>query len=531
MLMKTEPAGGVSSGVTSQRRRPRRGSLKRRLIAWFLVVALLPLTVVSAVSYFSAKESLRAAAGELLAASVKEKAAFIGSWFYYRLVDLESQATSNTNARFLSDLRNAFEKSDTDLGDFVKSYRWNVIANEQGEDLTTFGKLYQYDNVFLIDAEGNVLFTIAEQSDLGTNLFRGPLAKTRFAASCRKVLDTGQPGFSDLESYAPANHAIAAFLASVIVDENGEKIGLLAFQLPYERIENAMRVAAGQGTGIQTYLIGHSPEQAGVTLWTRLNSDSSAERQNPSPGSAADFLTQRVDTEQTRLWIRQHEEDGVESISDAEQAFIYVGLNGDRVLGMQSTVSIADVDWGVIAEVPEHMAFAAANSLRTLVLGLVLTTALLVLIIATTYARRVVRPIVQLSSAAKLVTQGDLSQRIASETEDEIGELAHSFNGMLSGCVRLQDSRRAMTGSRPGRPNSATKCEANKRSPNSAATSLRTWPSTWGLRSAPYTFPARTSVSNWWPATRFGHERISPTSSASEKALWAKRRSKRKTSS
>lgn len=100
--MNTEQADQGPSDNAAYSPPQRRGSLKRRLLAWFLAAALLPLTVVSAISYYTAKESLRAAAAvKSLSASVREKAEFIGNWFHYRLVDLESQATSVSNARFI----------------------------------------------------------------------------------------------------------------------------------------------------------------------------------------------------------------------------------------------------------------------------------------------------------------------------------------------------------------------------------------------------------------------------------------------
>lgn len=45
-------------------------------------------------------------------------------------------------------------------------------------------------------------------------------------------------------------------------------------------------------------------------------------------------------------------------------------------------------------------------------------------------ARRVSRPISQMAQAAKMISKGNLSQRIRVDSRDEVGDLAHSFNRM-----------------------------------------------------------------------------------------------------
>lgn len=111
-----------------------------------------------------------------LEATSELKAAFINNWFSYRFLDLESQATSLENAHFLLELRDAFQSGEKEVEDFVRGYDWAVIAGERGTDLKAFRRTYGYYDVYLIDSEGNILFTTMGKPDLGTNLFDGPLS-------------------------------------------------------------------------------------------------------------------------------------------------------------------------------------------------------------------------------------------------------------------------------------------------------------------------------------------------------------------
>jgi signal transduction histidine kinase len=55
------------------------------------------------------------------------------------------------------------------------------------------------------------------------------------------------------------------------------------------------------------------------------------------------------------------------------------------------------------------------------------------------YARRVLRPLAQVTERAKAVASGDLKPRVAVASNDEIGELAATFEGMVSAIARANE--------------------------------------------------------------------------------------------
>jgi signal transduction histidine kinase len=60
-------------------------------------------------------------------------------------------------------------------------------------------------------------------------------------------------------------------------------------------------------------------------------------------------------------------------------------------------------------------------------------------------SRRIVRPVEELTTAAKLLESGDLSQRVRVTSGDEVGALGHAFNAMAESIERNQDLRKQMT--------------------------------------------------------------------------------------
>jgi signal transduction histidine kinase len=72
------------------------------------------------------------------------------------------------------------------------------------------------------------------------------------------------------------------------------------------------------------------------------------------------------------------------------------------------------------------------------------TAGLVALFLTLLLSRSLLRPIGALTSAAQAMEKGDLSQRVAVETQGEIGELARAFNAMADGLARLEQLRRNM---------------------------------------------------------------------------------------
>ena len=409
MRVNGKDKGGVAE-ILSAALRP---GLMRTLIVWFLLIALVPLTVVSTINYLQAKDSLWNSIIEAQRTTIALKTAFIDNWFSYRFLDLETQSTSLENSRFLAELRKAFQAGGKEIGDFVEGYRWASIVDERSADLKAFKRTYGYYDAFLIDSDGNILFTAIGEPDLGTNLFTGPYSDTLFARTCKKTLETGRPTFSDFELYAPSGNTPAGFLAAPVVDENGERIGVFALQIPIDKIDRIMQDRQGLGKTGETYLVG-----ADLTL-----------RSNSALHEEERILNTRVDTEQTGKWHREHIAGNTGQ--EREVAFIYSNHRGENVLGTHTLVDVAGVRWGLIAEIEETEAFALVAGLKMVTLMLGIATGIIVLIAAFVLSWRIVKPLLALTAVAEQVQAGKKDVRAAVLSGNEIEILAKTFNSML----------------------------------------------------------------------------------------------------
>jgi len=208
------------------------------------------------IGYHKASESLRVAAADMLVQASLSNSRFIKNWFDYRFLDILQQAEDRHTKILFDQLLAGWQQEGGVLPDYVKSYPWAQLVNQYDEDLVTMMKNYDYiDDIILIDIKGNVLYSIARESDLGSNLFSGELRNTMFSLTVKTSLNTGQTLVSDLEHYGP-NNKLAGFIITPVLNESGHKMGLIAIQLVMNHIFSIIDENTQQGNSVQHYIVG-----------------------------------------------------------------------------------------------------------------------------------------------------------------------------------------------------------------------------------------------------------------------------------
>jgi len=115
----------------------------------------------------------------------------------------------------------------------------------------------------------------------------------------------------------------------------------------------------------------------------------------------------------------------------------YADENGLRVLG--SGTIVRNLGWGIVVEQSAKEAFSLVRKINSITIVLLIVAVFTVTLIGILRARKIVAPIKQLIHRARKVALGDLSGSIDVSTNDEIGELADSFNTMTSSLKDAQE--------------------------------------------------------------------------------------------
>jgi methyl-accepting chemotaxis protein len=205
-----------------------------------------------------------------------------------------------------------------------------------------------YYDFFLIDTEGNIAYTVEKEDDFGTNLLSGPYRETGLADVFRRALaaeSRDRVVFSDFQLYAPSNDAPAMFMAKAMHDIDGTLLGVLAFQLPTDRIARIMEVATeGTRTG-EAYIVG---QDRLMRSESRFSEDSTV-------------LKVRVDTDPVELGLAA--EYGVALTDDYRGVPVYSAYSG---------IAVDDFRWALLVEIDRAEVLEWASGYRGWLAGILL---------------------------------------------------------------------------------------------------------------------------------------------------------------
>ena len=130
-------------------------------------------------------------------------------------------------------------------------------------------ELQDFEDVLMLDTEGNVVYSAYKGVDLGTNLFDGPYRLSNLSEAYTPAMDrniVGDVVIADFAAYSPSLGTPAGWAVTPIADD-GEVIGALAIELPIDRINDVMTVGGeweenGLGKTGETYIVGEDGAHA-----------------------------------------------------------------------------------------------------------------------------------------------------------------------------------------------------------------------------------------------------------------------------
>ena len=101
-----------------------------------------------------------------------------------------------------------------------------------------------YYDLFLINPDGDCIYTVFKELDFGTNLLSGKWASSGLAKAFRAALDSARSGRNavhmvDFEPYAPSQGALASFVCTGVRGSAGEAAAVLCIQRPSDLVDCA----------------------------------------------------------------------------------------------------------------------------------------------------------------------------------------------------------------------------------------------------------------------------------------------------
>ncbi|WP_434939382.1 methyl-accepting chemotaxis protein [Shewanella sp. HL-SH8] len=359
--------------------------LKQKLLLAFLSIGLIPACIISITVLYISSQTLTQQAFNQLDSIKYIKKEQIESYFAERQGDLNLlQYTLSKNLNF------------NDEAQLSRS------ADAQHDYLTQFVSAYQYYDLFVISPSGNILYTVAKESDYQTNLNNGNYRDSNLGELFRQTMSRQSYQIIDFAPYAPSNGEPAAFIAQPIIENNQVK-AVIALQLSLESINEIMQLRAGMGETGESYLVG--PD-------LRMRSDSFLDPTGHSVKASfsGNVKNNGVDT------VAAHA--ALKGTSDTQ---IITDYNGNPVLSSYAQIKINDLYWALLVEIDEAEAMAAVHHLRWVIL--LITVLAVIGILMTTYVitQSILRPLGGEPKTMQVITEriasGDLTVNFESNVK------------------------------------------------------------------------------------------------------------------
>ena len=409
---------GVSRGLL-------RRSIAGRLLFWFLVIALVPCGLLTAVTARIASDALSSSVRSTLSMIANDKALAMERYAAERLRDCAALSRGPTFARAVQQLSQlAIEPAAEGGGGAPLATRLRAAAIEFEEFLEYSASAFDYTQLLLIDRDGRVLFALDDDMiSAGRSLLTGQLASSELASGFDRSLTLLQSEMTGFQAYGGSRPM--AFVTCPILDE--ERVtGVLALGFLPDQLCNILSDYSGLGS-------------TGEIVTGELRGDAVLVTAPLRHAADAAF----------RLQIPLGSSEGTPAQDSAKGNRGY-GLIRDyrNVASVAAWRYLPSFRWGLIVKQDESEAFALANFQRVAIVLLSLATIVGVTVAAFIVARTISTPIRMAVAVASQVASGDLRADVTASSNDETGVLLEAIQRMtldLRGLIgRIQQSSVAL---------------------------------------------------------------------------------------
>lgn len=316
----------------------------------------------------------------------------------------ESFTTQNPHA--FEDRRNLMV-ADTARGYDILHKRHHLYYNKFIEQ----NALY---DLFLINLDGDIVYSVVKENDFGQNVLQGQLANSGIAEAFRHSRETSDTStfFSSFAAYEISNGAMASFASMRIETAEKELKGILVIQINQESFQSVINNTTGMGETGQAYIV----DKNGVLLVDSRfeNGPKAFDRITLTPQILA-----ALDGNKTQL------QNGV-------------GLKGEPVKVLATHMELHGTPYALITEKTHAEIFQDLYKQRNTLTTISVLSATVLILLSWLYISRITSSLDRLGREMAKISEGDYKVEVtAIARKDEIGSIAQVLVGFRA---KLQDA-------------------------------------------------------------------------------------------
>ena len=387
--------------------------IKVKLLGAFIIVSLIPLGLVTFIALNKASQALQDEAVSKFTAVQEIKRNHIEDYF----ARVRTAVKIIKDDPFLHQCLTSFNSAYEDNDNSVDNEDWKIIVEFKEPRIKAIVADNGFYDLYLISPDGNIVYSVAKESDLGMNIPGSELADSSLGTAFQAMKQAGDEDvvIGDFAAYAPSNGDQAAFMISRMKSERGDVVGNVAIRLSADQLNAIVQQRSGMGETGESYLVG------------RLDGKSSLR-------SDRVVKTGKIGDAKSDAYIEL-------ALSGQSGSAVKSGSVGAAEFVRYDPVPISGLNWGLITTAAEDEVFSAVYSLRNTILVVILVVFMVVVGLALGVTGIIVKPIKGTVTMLKDIAEGegDLTKRLTVDTNDEMGEMATWFNTFmekLQGIIR-----------------------------------------------------------------------------------------------
>lgn len=374
-------------------------SIKNRLIFLLIVFTLLPFVLLRFVAYPRIRADIQEVLIRNLDGIGHKQAELVTNWGRERMKNVRVVANNPLMVRCAK-----ITKDDKDYPDVVQYLE--VVKNEYG-----------YKGVLISNDQGLVTVATSEE---GVGIDISQMDYFKQAAEGKTYVSNVFPSEIPLTNEVGEKELgmPTMFVSTPLKDRDGVVVGVVAIRVDENALNDLMTSLHLGQTG-ETYLVN---KDGYMVTESRF---------------AAHLKEMGLVKRRCALELKLVNSETGELTTGAKQCV--AGINGFDAKGYKDYSGLTvlgvwhwlpEFNLGVIAEIDRDEGYGPAYNLKYVVASVLLIIAFPIVIVAYIIGRKTSVPIIKLDEVAKKMASGDLTQRVDIKREDEIGELADSFNAM-----------------------------------------------------------------------------------------------------
>lgn len=344
---------------------------------------------------------------------VRSELAYASGGRFYGLVNAFSrlgndieEARENAQQRYIEGSGDQIKTSILpESSNYVGSERYRLLHKRYHWAYLELLKRSDFNDILLVDINGNVTYSINKDDNYGTNLLTGRYKDSALGKTFKRLADDVNERRKVNEDYTP-----------VIISD---------FELEHGRQVAWLGAPIVQQGYLHSYAMFRLPNNGITKLIADKNRESSINTLLVGSDQQPRTINTKQDSIQNSLEVID------KALAGQTDVGTYTNGLGEEIIAAFAPIQTRGITWALVVQLPEKEAFSRIHQLEKLFVIAMLIAIILVVIASHYLSNFITSPLLKLTWAAEKVSAGDLDETtFNTERKDEIGRLAISFERM-----------------------------------------------------------------------------------------------------